>query len=284
MRMDTVKSTGRLFLIPTPLGTGLQAEGYLACLPDDVRALTCFVVENAKTARQVLRRVGLATALQALDLRELNEHTLESDIDALLEPLMAGNDVGLLSEAGCPAIADPGAALVRRAHAQGVRVVPLVGPSSILLALMASGLEGQRFAFRGYVPQRSPEREAAIRALEERARDRRETQIFIEAPYRNDRLLDALLSTCVAETLLCLATDVTLATEWIRTRTIGQWRKHERPALDGRPTTFLLLALSESRREKQRGPTPRPSPRRSGARGARAGSRDACSPRSLRPG
>jgi 16S rRNA (cytidine1402-2'-O)-methyltransferase len=271
--MQTIKSTGRLFLIPAPLGAGAQAQTYLSCLPQEVRELKRFVVENPKTARQVLRNAGLACALQLLELRELNEHTPQSDIDALLAPLMAGNDVGLLSDAGCPAVADPGGQLVRRAHEQGIRVVPLVGPSSILLALMASGLEGQRFAFCGYVPQRSPEREAAIRALEDRGRARSETQIFIEAPYRNDRLLDSLLSACRDETLLCIAADLTLASEWIQTRAVGRWRESERPALDGRPTTFLLLALSGSRPERRSAPTPRPSRRRTGARGARAGFR-----------
>jgi len=179
----------------------------------------------------------------------------------------------LLSEAGCPAVADPGAQLVRRAHARGVRVVPLPGPSAILLALMASGLEGQRFAFCGYLPQRPPEREDAIRMLEQRARVRGETQIFIEAPYRNDRLLDALLAACAEDTLLCVAADLTLASEWIRTHAIAHWRAHERPSLDGRPTTFLLLSLSGSRPERQRAPAPRRWPRRGGARGARAGSR-----------
>jgi len=223
--METARSTGRLFLIPAPLGSGVQAQAFLSCLPQEVRELKCFVVENPKTARQALRNAGLASALQLLELRELNEHTPHAAVEELLAPLLAGNDVGLLSDAGCPAVADPGAQLVRHAHEKGIRVVPLVGPSSILLALMASGLEGQRFAFRGYLPQRSPEREAAIRATEDRARTNRETQIFIEAPYRNGRLLEALLSTCGMETLLCVAADLTLATEWIRTRSGGQWRK-----------------------------------------------------------
>ncbi len=249
--MQPIRALGRLYLVPSPLGVDGHCERYLSCLPPEVRALKRFVVENAKTARQVLRRAGLETALQSLELRELNEHTRESDIPRLLAPLMAGSDVGLLSEAGCPAVADPGAALVRHAHAQGVQVVPLVGPSSILLALMACGLEGQRFAFCGYLPQRSPQREAAIRALEERARRQRETQIFIEAPYRNDRLLDALLSACRADTLLCVAVDLTLATEWIHTGAVSQWREAVRPALAGRPATFLLLSLNGSRREKQ---------------------------------
>jgi 16S rRNA (cytidine1402-2'-O)-methyltransferase len=273
--MQITRPSGRLFLIPAPLGAGLQARSYLACLPPEVRALKHFVVENARSARRVLGQAGLVSALQSLQLRELNEHTPPDDIEALLAPLIEGNDIGLLSEAGCPAIADPGAVLIQRAHARGIRVVPLVGPSSILLALMASGLEGQRFAFCGYLPPRSPEREAAIRALEQRARAGRETQIFIETPYRNDRLLEALLATCSADTLLCIATDLTLATEQVTSLTVAQWRDREIPALDGRPTTFLLLGLSGSRPEKRNGPASRPSPRRSGARGARAGFRGA---------
>jgi 16S rRNA (cytidine1402-2'-O)-methyltransferase len=271
--MNAARPAGRLFLIPAPLGAGAQARAFLSCLPQEVRELRCFVVENAKSARQVLRHAGLARPLQSLDLRELNEHTPPSAIDELMAPLWAGSDVGLLSDAGCPAIADPGARMVRRAHEEGIRVMPLVGPSSILLALMASGLEGQRFAFRGYLPQRSPEREMEIRAIEDRARANDETQIFIETPYRNDRLLEALVSTCAAETLLCVASDLTLAGEWIRTRTVGLWRRSERPALEGRPTTFLLLATNGSRPERPPAPEPRPSRRRSGGPGARPGSR-----------
>ena len=269
------RPVGRLFLIPSPLGAQERAAAYLSCLPPEVRALTRFIVENAKSARQVLRQAGLGARLQALELGELNEHTPESAIDGLLAPLLAGDDVGLLSEAGCPAVADPGAQLVRRAHARGVRVVPLPGPSAILLALMASGLEGQRFTFCGYLPPRSPEREDAIRRLEERARILGETQIFIEAPYRNQKLLEALLAACAPDTLLCIAADLTLATESIRTHTVAHWRSAERPALDGRPTTFLLLALSASRPAQRRAARPRRSRRRGGAPGAREGFRDA---------
>jgi 16S rRNA (cytidine1402-2'-O)-methyltransferase len=165
-------------------------------------------------------------------------------VQRFVHKLEAGIDLGLLSEAGCPAIADPGAALVAEAHRIGARVIPLVGPSSIVLALMGSGLNGQHFAFNGYLPSRSPAREHGIRELEERSRHLGQTEIFIEAPYRNDQLLAALLRTCNADTLLSLATDLTGATEQVRTLTVAQW-KNAPPSLDRRPTVFLLLAKTK---------------------------------------
>jgi 16S rRNA (cytidine1402-2'-O)-methyltransferase len=237
-----MSKTGRLFLIPAPLGPDAGSSRYLASLPADVARIRRFVVENARSARRVLAQVGTALPLQSLELKELNEHTPPSDLSGLLAPLLSGEDLGLLSEAGCPAVADPGALLVRLAHEQGVRVVPLIGPSSIMLALMASGLEGQRFTFGGYLPQKSPQREAAIRQAEERSASRNETQIFIEAPYRNDKLMKALLATCRAATLLCVASDLTLAAEQVQTRSIGNWRAGDLPPLDDRPSVFLLLA------------------------------------------
>lgn len=240
--MAEVQSCGTLFLIPAPLGAGEKASRYLASLPAEVRLLRHFVVENAKSARRSLATLGLALPLQALELHELNEHTPASRLKDLLAPLLAGDNVGLLSDAGCPAIADPGAMLVRLAHEHQVRVVPLVGPSSILLALMACGLEGQRFAFGGYLPQKPPQREAAIREAESRSGRKNETQIFIEAPYRNDALLKALLGTCRASTLLSVAADLTTEREEIRTLSVGQWREAGAPKLNDRPSIFLLLA------------------------------------------
>ena len=174
-------------------------------------------------------------------MAELNEHTPPAHIPSLLQPLREGRSLGLLSEAGCPAIADPGAALVEAAHAEAFRVVPLVGPSAITLALMASGLEGQRFAFCGYLPRESAERAQRIKELESRSRREEETEIFIETPYRNEALLAALLSTCARGTRLCIAADLTLPGESIRTRAIADWRR-ERPAIGKRPAVFLLLA------------------------------------------
>lgn len=203
-------------------------------------------MEDAKKARNTLRMIGLSRPLQALVIRELNEHTPASAVADLAAPLAAGEDMGLLSDVGCPGVADPGALLVRQAHAMGARVVPLVGPSSLLLALMASGLEGQRFAFCGYLPQRPAEREMAIRNIEKRSAQQRETQIFIEAPYRNDRLFAALLDACAGDTRLCVATELCLAGESIETHRVRDWRTRARPLIDRRPTVFLLLAESRS--------------------------------------
>ena len=206
-----------------------------------VASLTIFVVENAKTARQWLKWYGHPTELRQLTIWEMKASDRREEILGYLAPLLAGNNVGLMSEAGCPGIADPGANVVREAHRAAIRVVPLVGPSSILLALMASGLNGQRFTFHGYLPVDRNERVKTITELEQRSRRDDETQIFIETPYRNAALFQALVDTCQRETLLCLAADVTADDEMIITRTIGEWRKNI-PDLEKRPTVFLLLA------------------------------------------
>jgi 16S rRNA (cytidine1402-2'-O)-methyltransferase len=174
-------------------------------------------------------------------MRDLNIREIAGDAPALLTPLREGRPLGVLSEAGCPAVADPGAALVAAAHAEGFRVIPLVGPSAVLLALMASGLEGQRFAFCGYLPRESEQRRKRIRELESRSRRENETEIFIETPYRNEALLEALVSTCSSSTLLCVAADLTLPSETIATRSIAQWRRQAAP-VGRRPAVFLLLA------------------------------------------
>lgn len=244
---------GRLFLIPTDVASGTANAWVGAYLKEAVASLRHFVVEHPKTARQFLKSLGLP--LSDLQLDVLDEHSNAADAAVLARHLESG-DLGLLSEAGCPAIADPGAMLVEEAHRLGARVVPLVGPSSLVMALMASGLNGQRFAFHGYLPQRSPEREQAIQRIEERSRRDGETQLFIEAPYRNDQLLSALLATCGPATRLCLATDLTAAGEQVMTRTIAEWAKAV-PKLDRRPTVFLLLAgvtASTNRRDRSRRP------------------------------
>jgi len=225
---------GVLYAIPTPLG-GTAADALPGAALSTVRSLTHFVVENAKSARAFLKEAGLN--LQALEIREIDKHPLKE----LLQPIRDEQSIGLLSEAGCPAIADPGAALIEAAHGEGIRVVPLVGPSSIVLALMASGLEGQRFAFCGYLPRESEARAKRIKELEARSRRERETQIFIETPYRNDVLLAALLGTCHPQTMLCLASDLTLKTEEVRTKTVTGWRAL-RQTIGKRPTVFLLLS------------------------------------------
>ncbi len=232
---------GVLYLVPATLG----GDAHDAVLPPEVQAqirrLDCFIAENPKTARAFLKRIGTEHAMQSIAIERLDHNTKADAVDALLAPLRSGRDAGLLSEAGCPAIADPGALLVRRAHALGIRVVPLVGPSSVLLALIASGLESQRFAFHGYLPVKAPARDRAIRDLELRSRRNRETQIFIETPYRNPQLLDALLDACRPDTLLCVAAELTLSTEFVRTRRIADW-KTQIPDLKDRPSVFLLLA------------------------------------------
>ena len=221
-----------LYAIPTPLG-GAAVDALPPAALQTIRTLKDFAVENAKSARAFLGGLGMP-------VRELNVFELENEGNPL-KPLQEGRDLGLLSEAGAPAIADPGAKLVEAAHDAGFQVVPLVGPSSILLALMASGLEGQRFAFCGYLPREAAEREKRIRELEARSRRESETEIFIETPYRNQALLDALLKSGKPTTRLCVAADLTLATESIQSRTIAAWRTSA-AAIGKRPAVFLLLA------------------------------------------
>lgn len=226
---------GILYAIPSALG-GKAADALPASGLNLIRALRSFCVENAKSARAFLSDVGMPCPIQ-----ELRISVLEADTSKEIGSLKGGASIGLLSEAGCPAIADPGASLVEAAHREGIPVVPLVGPSSIVLALMASGLEGQRFAFSGYLPRDKEERARRIAELEKRSKREGETQIFIETPYRNDVLAGALLESCRSETKLCLASDLTLNSQTIATKTIGQWRK-TRPSIGKRPTVFLLLA------------------------------------------
>ncbi len=241
---------GTLYLIPNSLGPGPLES----VIPEPVRAKTasldCFIAENAKTARAFLKLVAathpLQTVLQEIRISELNVNTRADELPALLEPLLQGKDVGLLSEAGVPAVADPGADLVRLAHQKGIVVKPLVGPSSLLLALMASGLNGQSFAFHGYLPTDAEARAARIRQLEQRSRQEKQTQIFIETPYRNDAMLEALATHCSGTTLVCVATDLTLATEVVRTTSAQQWKKEiaagKTPDFRKKPTVFLFLA------------------------------------------
>lgn len=222
-----------LYAIPTPLG-GSPDEALPAPALHKIRSIKDFAVENAKSARAFLGAIGLP-------VRELNITVIGEDVASLLAPLREGRPLGLLSEAGCPAIADPGAAVVEAAQREGFRVVPLVGPSSIVLALMASGLEGQRFAFCGYLPRDGSERKQRIRELERRSRLEKETEIFIETPYRSDVLLAALLESCSPTTKLCVAADLTLPAESIKTRSIAEWRR-SKTAIGRRPAVFLLLA------------------------------------------
>ena len=236
---------GTLYLIPVALG---EATPWSAFLPAQAQAIAAglrrFVVETARAARAHLKQLDYPHPLRETDIRELPAAGpgAAAALHALLAPALAGEDIGLMSDAGCPAVADPGARLVARAHALGIRVAPLVGPSSILLGLMGSGLNGQSFAFHGYLPVAEGERDAALRALEDESRKLGRTQIFIETPYRNERMLDALLKLLKPDTRLCIACDLNTAAETLLTRSVRDWRKTERPALAKRPALFLLLA------------------------------------------
>ena len=231
-----------LYLIPTPLG----APDMPCLLPHEqaqIAGLTDFVVEAEKTARAHLKHLGITTPIRELNLQTLNEHTDLKTLPELLKPLQEGRSMGILSEAGCPAVADPGANLVALAHRHGYEVRPLIGPSSLLLALMASGANGQNFAFKGYLPSEKSERIAALKSLEQRSRQQNETQLFIETPYRNDALLADALETLYPETRLCTATDLTLPTQEIISQTVAAWRKLKTlPNLKKRPTIFVLHA------------------------------------------
>ncbi|NYE59381.1 16S rRNA (cytidine1402-2'-O)-methyltransferase [Duganella sp. 1224] len=238
--------TGTLFLIPNTLG---QTEALAHVLPEQVQRITSqlgyFVAENAKTARAFLKLVGaqhpLRKPLQEIHIAELNVNTPAAALNDLLAPLLAGQDGGLVSEAGVPAVADPGADLVRLAHQHKIPVRPLVGPSSLLLAVMASGLNGQSFAFNGYLPTDAAQRAQRIKELEQRSRKEKQTQLFIETPYRNAAMLEALVASCAPGTLVCVATDLSLPSETIRTMTAAQWKTAPAPDFHKKPTVFLLL-------------------------------------------
>ncbi len=248
---------GTLYLIPNTLGPTEAAPHALShILPEQVQdiasKLEYFVAENAKTARAFLKLVGidhpLARPLQEIQIAELNVNTPQQALAALLAPLLEGRDAGLVSEAGVPAVADPGADLVRLAHQHGVTVRPLVGPSSLLLAVMASGLNGQSFAFNGYLPTDAGQRTKRIQQLEQRSRSEKQTQLLIETPYRNGAMLEALVASCQPGTLVCVATDLSLATETVRTQTAAKWKAQlaagKAPDFHKKPTVFLFLAQS----------------------------------------
>jgi len=232
---------GILYLIPCTLGDTPAGQVLPQHVINIARKLQYFVVEQPKTARHFLSALEPEQPIQSLHLATLNEHTADDELTGLLAPLLAGHDVGIISEAGCPGIADPGANLVGLAHRHGIRVIPLVGPSSILLALMASGLNGQCFAFHGYLPIDETERKKAITALEAESIKRHQTQLFIETPYRNEKMFGSLLATCHPRTQLCIACDITLPAELIQTRTVAQWKSQPMPQLNKHPSLFLLL-------------------------------------------
>jgi len=236
---EKILKMAKLFLIPTTLGdTSIERV-----LPPDlmliISSIPVFIVENLRTARRFLKKVNPAIVIDDLTFFELNQHTDKKEISRFLEPNRHGFDIGIISEAGCPGIADPGAEVVKIAHIRNIQVVPLVGPSSILLALMASGMSGQNFAFNGYLPIRNPEKSAQIKLLEKRMQTEGQTQIFIETPYRNIQLLDELLKNCDPATMLCIAVDITLDTELILSKPVSYWKTNI-PDIQKRPAIFMI--------------------------------------------
>ena len=233
---------GTLYLIPCPISDETAPWDVLPAANKAVMdGLDYFIVENTRTARRFLSKAGVARPIDELEFRELNEHTAAGrEVEELIAPLLAGRSAGVISEAGVPGVADPGALAVEACHRHGIRVVPLTGPSSIVLAMMASGLTGQSFAFNGYLPVKPPERAQAIRRLERRARSEGQSQMFIEAPYRNAKLMEQLLQVLAPATRLTLAMDLTAPGEFIATRTVEEWRRSRLPEMQKRPAIFIV--------------------------------------------
>ena len=232
---------GKLYLIPSPLGENDPAEVIPGPVLKSLEGFRTFVVEEVRTARRYLSKAGLRGKIGDLEFHELNEHTDEATIEGYIRLFDDGNDVALISEAGLPAVADPGAQLVALAHRHGIEVVPCVGPSSLMMALMASGLNGQSFAFCGYIPAKTDERRNRLKTLEKVSAQLRQTQILIETPYRNDSLFSDILSVCGASTRVCVACNITMPDAYIKTMKVAQWKK-EGLVIGKRPCVFLLLA------------------------------------------
>ncbi len=230
---------GKLYLIPTTLGEIDPISTIPSSVYQIINEIDTYLVENEKWARQYLKKLGIKKPLQEISLFVLNKHTDITELSIAMNCLLEGKNVGIISEAGCPGIADPGAEAVKLAHQKNIQVVPLVGPSSILLALMASGFNGQSFAFQGYLPIDRNERNKRIKELEKLVQSQHQTQIFIETPFRNNHLLEDLLKNCSSTTMLCVAMDLTLPDEFIQTQSINDW-KRKIPNLHKRPAIFLL--------------------------------------------
>lgn len=230
---------GKLYLIPSTIGDTAINDVIPEKVQNIINNINCYIVENERTARRQLIKMGIKTAIDDLTFFVLNKHTDRTQIDKFLHPCIE-EDIGLLSEAGVPAVADPGAEIVALAHQQNIQVVPLVGPSSILLALMASGLNGQSFAFHGYIPVKGPERIKKIKQLESNSASYNQTQIFIEAPYRNNQLLADLIKVCQSNTQICVACNISTKQEYIRTMSAEKWKKNK-VDLHKKPTLFLML-------------------------------------------
>jgi 16S rRNA (cytidine1402-2'-O)-methyltransferase len=235
-----MKPLGKLYLLPVPLGEDADPTQVLPeTVARSIEFIDYYIVENEKTARRFIKSILPSKKQPELKLSLLNKHTQPSDHLEFIKPCLEGMNVGLMSEAGCPGVADPGAAIVKIAHEKGIQVVPLVGPSSILLAMMASGMNGQSFAFNGYLPIDKGEKKSALKNFEKLSQDKSQSQLFIETPYRNNKLLEDLLQTLQSNTHLCIACDITLPTEYIKTKTVAQWKK-ETVDLHNRPCIFII--------------------------------------------
>ena len=234
-----ISDMAHLYLIPNLLSDSPWQQALPAFNAELMAGLRFFIVEDVRNARRFLRKVVPGIDIDNLTFMELNKHTTSLQKSGYLKPLLEGNDIGIISEAGCPGVADPGADIVRLAHDKGIGVVPLVGPSSILLALMASGMNGQSFAFSGYLPVKPAERQRRILQLEKLARGQNQAQIFMETPYRNQHMLNDILKSCMPDTRLCIAADITSPEQMIATKTIAQWSR-QKPELEKKPVIFIL--------------------------------------------
>ncbi|MDR0732764.1 MAG: SAM-dependent methyltransferase [Dysgonamonadaceae bacterium] len=228
-----------LYLIPVTLGDTEISKVLPPYNKEIIASIRYFIVENVRSARRFLKQTDPGIDLDGLTFYTLNKHTSPSELSAFLQPAEDGNAIGIISEAGCPAVADPGADIVSIAQKKNIPVTPLVGPSSILLALMASGFNGQRFAFHGYLPIDAGERVKTLKLLERRMYSENQTQLFIETPYRNGKLVEDILKTCRPETRLCIAADITLGSEFIKTKTVAEWKK-QLPDLSKKPCIFAV--------------------------------------------
>lgn len=234
-----MKALGKLYLIPTTLGESDPMDVLPQTVKRAIDFIDYYIVENEKTARKSIKAVHPEKKQPDLKISLLNKHTDSKEYEQMIKPCLEGINVGLMSEAGCPGVADPGAVIVKIAHERGIQVVPLVGPSSILLALMGSGMNGQSFAFNGYLPIDKSEKKSALKNLEKLSYDKNQSQLFIETPYRNNKLLEDLLQTLQGNTLLCIACDITLPTEYIKTLRVADWKK-TKVDLHNRPCIFII--------------------------------------------
>lgn len=237
--MKPVTLRGKLYLIPTTLGDSNPLDVLPHTVKRTIELIDCYIVENEKTARKFIKSICPEKVQASLMLSTLNKHTETSDHNTMIQPCLEGIDIGLMSEAGCPGVADPGAAIVKIAHEKGIQVVPLVGPSSILLAMMGSGMNGQSFAFNGYLPIDKSDKKSALKNFEKLSFDKDQSQLFIETPYRNNKLLEDILQTLQPNTHLCIAADITLPTEYIKTMKVSEWKKATID-LHNRPTIFII--------------------------------------------